>query len=149
MHEQQQMLETHYVIKKSVLTGIEQTKHMSHLENYGTYTPTLTGITNVTSTTSRKATWMKVGRTVTVAGQFEVTPTINNAQTKLAFSLPVASNFGTQYEACGVASTYGTGVTEHSGGFYADATNNRVELDYFETHGGVNTFSYQFTYEII
>lgn len=117
--------------------------------SYGTYTPTLTGITNVTSTTSRKATWLRVGNTVTVSGQFTVTPTANNTQTVLAFSLPVASNFGTQYEAGGVASTYGTGVTEHSGGFKADATNNRVELDYYETHGGANNFSYTFSYEVI
>lgn len=115
----------------------------------GTYTPTLTGIANVTSTTSRKATWLRVGNTVTVTGQFSVVPTSNNTQTKIGFSIPVASNFGTIYEAGGVASTYGTGVTEHSGGFYADTTNDRVELDYYETHGGTNNFSYSFSYEVI
>lgn len=122
---------------------------MSHKESYGVYTPTLTGVLNVTSTTSHPATWIQVGKSVTVSGQFEVTPTTNSAETKIGFSLPISSNFSTQYQAGGVASTYGTGVTEHSGGFYSDATNDRVELDYFETHGGVNSFSYQFTYQII
>lgn len=114
----------------------------------GTYTPTITGITNVTATTPRQAQWTRVGNVVTVSGLFQVTPTINNAQTTLSFSLPVASNFTTGYEAGGVASTYGTGVTEHSGGFVADAALDEVKLDYFETHGGVNSFSYSYTYEV-
>ena len=115
----------------------------------GTYTPTLTGVTNVSSTTARKCQWMRVGNVVTVSGQMEVTATANNAQTTLGISLPVSSNFGTAYECGGAGYTKGNTVAGHGASIYADATNNRAEMDYFETHGAADTFAFNFTYEVI
>lgn len=116
----------------------------------GTYTPTLTGVLNVASSTARQATYMRVGNTVTVSGQIDITPTVNNTETKIGISLPIASAFTTAYQAGGTAhTTANSASTQHGGAIYADATNDRVELDYFETHGTEDTFTYQFTYEVI
>ena len=115
----------------------------------GTYTPTLTGVTNVSSSTARLATYMRVGNTVTVAGQIDVTPTANNTQTIIGISLPIASNFSTAYQAGGSGHTIANTVAGHGASIQADATNDRVELDYYETHGATDTITYQFTYQII
>jgi len=117
---------------------------------HGTYTPTLTGVANVASSTPRLATYMRVGNTVTVAGQMDITPTANNTQTRIRISLPIASNFSTAYQAGGNASTIPNSAgTAHSGGIIADATNDTVEMDYYEHNGIADTFSYTFTYQVI
>ena len=115
---------------------------------HGTYTPTLTGVNNVSSSTARLATYMRVGNTVTVAGQIDVTPTVNNAQTTIGISLPIASAFTTAYQAGGSGHTIANSVAGHGASIQADATNDRVEMDYYETHGGTDTISYTYTYQI-
>jgi hypothetical protein len=115
----------------------------------GTYTPTLTGILNVASLTARLATYMRVGNTVTVAGQIDVTPTANNTETKIGISLPIASAFTTAYQAGGSGHTIANVSSGHSTAVYADATNDRVEMDYYETHGALDTITYTFTYQVI
>lgn len=113
----------------------------------GTYTPTLTGVANVSSTTSRQATYMRVGNTVTVAGQFDLTPT-GVGLVSVGISLPVASNFSTAYQAGGVGHVTGAS-TGHGGLIEADATNDRVQLDYYDAVGSADTVGYTFTYEVI
>jgi hypothetical protein len=116
---------------------------------HGTYTPTITGVTNVSASTARQATYMRVGNTVTVAGQLEITATANNAQTTFGVSLPVASDFSTAYQAGGSGHTVANTSAGHGLAIYSDATNDRVEFDYYETHGGTDVFTYTFTYEVI
>lgn len=111
----------------------------------GTYTPTLTGVLNVTASTPRKAQWSRVGNVVTVSGQFDITPT-GIGQVQIGISLPVASNFGTAYE-CGGAGL--TTVNSFAAGVYGDAANNRAELTYFDLSGIAETAVYTFTYEVI
>lgn len=113
----------------------------------GTYTPTLTGVANVSSTTSRQATYMRVGNTVTVAGQFDLTPTAVGL-VSVAISLPVASNFSTAYQAGGVGHVTGA-LTGRGGAIEADSTNDRVQLDYYDDAGSADTVGYTFTYEVI
>lgn len=115
----------------------------------GTYTPTLTGVTNVASSTAYTCQYMQVGNMVTVSGQISVTPTTNNSEVTIGISLPVASNFGNSYELGGTAYKQANTDAGHGASIYADATNNRAEMDYFETHGGGDTFSFSFTYQII
>lgn len=115
----------------------------------GTYTPTLTGVTNVASSTAYTCQYMQVGNMVTVSGQIFVNPTSNNAETTIGISLPIASNFGNSYELGGTAHKQANTDAGHGAGIYADATNNRAEMDYFETHGGGDTLSFTFTYQII
>ena len=116
----------------------------------GTYTPTLTGVTNVSSTTAFTCQYMRVGSVVTVSGKISVTPTSNNTQTILGVSLPIASNFAAEENCGGLAHTINnTDADQHGASIYADATNNRATFDYYETHGVGDNFTFTFTYRII
>lgn len=112
----------------------------------GTYTPTLTNTTNIDASTPRQATYLRVGNTVTVAGQLDIDPTAA-AATLLGISLPIASNFGTAFQAGGTASA--TGIAGMCGGIEADATNDRVSLKFIASDVTNQTMAYQFTYQII
>jgi len=115
----------------------------------GTYTPTLTGVSNVSSSTARQATYMRVGNTVTVSGQIDVTPTANNTQTTIGISLPIASAFTTAYQCGGAGHTAPNVGAGHGVAIYADATNDRAEMDYYETNGALDTITYTYTYQVI
>jgi len=116
----------------------------------GTYTPTLTGVTNVSSTTAFTCQYMRVGSVVTVSGKVSVTATANNAQTVLGISLPIASNFAAEENCGGLAHTINnTAADQHGASIYADATNDRATFDYYETHGSADVFTFTFTYRII
>lgn len=116
----------------------------------GTYTPTLTGVTNVSSTTAFTCQFMRVGSVVTVSGKISVTPTTNNTQTILGVSLPIASNFAAEENCGGLAHTLNnTAADQHGASIYADATNDRATFNYYETHGSADLFTFTFTYRII
>lgn len=112
----------------------------------GTYTPTLTGVTNVTSTTARKCQYLRVGNTVTVSGQCDITPTLIGLAV-IGISLPMASNFGTAFECGGAGHT--PAVAGQGAAIYADITNNRAELSYIDSLGVLGVMTFTFTYEII
>lgn len=112
----------------------------------GTYTPTLTGVTNVTATTARKCQWMRVGNVVTVSGQMDIDPA-GVGLTVVGISLPVASDFGTAYEAGGTGHV--PALAGHGAAIYADATNDRAELSYVDSIGSNDTMTFTFTYEVI
>jgi hypothetical protein len=54
----------------------------------GTYTPTLTNTTNVSSSTPYVAQYSRIGKTVNVSGKVDITCTANSAVTELRLSLP-------------------------------------------------------------
>lgn len=112
----------------------------------GTYTPTLTNTTNLDASTPRLATYMRVGDTVTVAGQLDLDPTAGGA-VLLGISLPIASNFSTAFQLGGVAST--TTIANESAGIESDAANDRASLKYIAVDTTNHTMTYTFTYQII
>lgn len=114
----------------------------------GTYTPTLTGVTNVSSSTPRLASWNRVGNVVTVAGQIDVTATSVLTGTKIGVSLPVPSDFTTAYQAGGSGNSTTITSSMHGVAIYADATNNRAEFAYYTAISGSDTMTYSFTYEV-
>lgn len=113
----------------------------------GTYTPSATSITNIASSTPRKANWSRVGNVVTVAGSVSITTTTIGL-TELALSLPVPSNFGTIYEANGNIVT--KAALGHYGIVYSDVTNNYIVIEFI--HAGTpssDDFRYIYSYEVI
>jgi len=133
-----------------VLTAVDPTGHaqwQAPAYSSGTYTPTATSITNIASSTSHKSNWSRVGNIVTVAGTVTLTPTGNGA-TELGLSLPVASNFGTTYEASGNAVSNIT--TAHYGVVTANVDNDYVVLQ-FNHQGtpGASDFHYTYSYEVL
>src|SRR3990167_484984 len=100
----------------------------------GVYTPTLTNVTNIASSTTRQATYIRVGNSVTVAGQVDVDSTTSaGTSSELGISLPVASGFTTAFQCGGTAVSKiaaSTFVVSQTGGIQADATNDRASLQY-------------------
>lgn len=68
----------------------------------GTYTPTITGVANYSSSTSDVATYIRVGNVVTVSGSLSVTPS-GVGTLVFRFNLPIASNFTLSTEVIGSA----------------------------------------------
>jgi hypothetical protein len=109
----------------------------------GTYTPTLTNVTNVSASTAYACQYLRVGNVVTVSGKIDYDPTAGGA-IELGITLPVASNF-TATEQCA-----GTGVSVISGDgplwIQADTTNDRASFRGVATdltnHAGYFTFTY-------
>jgi hypothetical protein len=111
----------------------------------GTYTPTWTGLANVTSVTAFSCQYMRVGDTVTVSGWVTIDPVSDNTPTSLSFSLPINSN------TTSVNFLNGTGVTQ-GGGAAASLSGYATNFGEFEVLPSVDTsvnYSFHFTYRIV
>ncbi len=132
-------------------TGTQTKATISDLETLaaGTYTPTITGVTNVTATTAYDLQYMRVGGTVTVSGRVDVQPTAGaSTNTRVAISLPVASNF------TGLSDAAGTGVIAQGTAYNVcviapDTTNDRADLFFYSTATANAGCRFHFTYRII
>jgi hypothetical protein len=113
----------------------------------GTYTPTLTGVANITATGVYQCQYLRVGNVVTVSGRCDVNATAANVLTRVGITLPIASNLGALEDCAG---TVGPASTQNLGGaVYGDAANNRAELQLFPTTSGAIGYGFTFTYRII
>lgn len=114
----------------------------------GTYTPTLTGVSNVSSTTSTLCQYMRVGNTVTISGKVRVTGTTAGTTATISITLPIAqNNFANSYEAAGsggfIASNiyYGATLSSNSGA-------QTISLSYIPTAFGDDEIYFTVTYQI-
>lgn len=115
----------------------------------GTDSPTLTNVTNVTSSTLSGTTfkYTRVGNIVTVFGRVGVTPTTSTSTfTELGISLPVPSNLI-------AGSLWGVGSTDSDGSklwtLTADPTNDRASLTFVSTSAGATSIFVSFSYEVL
>ena len=128
-----------------VLTAVDPTGNaqwQAPAYSSGTYTPTATGITNIASSTTRQSNWSRVGNIVTVAGAVTIT-TNANGFAQLGISLPIASDFGTIYDASG--NVIATAANSHSGVVYSNVANDYVVIE-FRHNGTVGADDFRFTY---
>lgn len=109
------------------------------------YTPTLTGVQNVTSSTARDIGYARTGNWVTGAGQFDVNPTAAG-QVIIGVSLPVSSNFSTGYEGGGAGGVQGIASAVV---VLIDTTNKRFSLLYQATASGAQTVIFSFGYQVV
>jgi hypothetical protein len=110
----------------------------------GTYTPTLTNVTNVTSSTAlTNITYFRVGNAVTVSGQVNINATATGA-VEFGVSLPVASNFSASQQAGGAS-----GSPVGAGYISADATNDRLSLKYTASATGTQAHFFTATYQVL
>lgn len=115
--------------------------------DHGTYTPTLTNVTNVAASVAYTCQWMRVGNTVTVSGRVAIDPTAGApTATELGISLPVAATFASA-EQCGGTAVSPT-VAQECAAILADAVNNRASLQYLASHTTNESFYFAFTYQI-
>lgn len=113
----------------------------------GSYTPTLTNVSNVAASTAYVCRWTRVDNTITVFGRLDVDPTATGATT-IDISLPVASNFGASGDLSGVASSI-TPTVSTSAGIYADFTNDRATMRWTTTETANHSMWFQFSYPIL
>jgi hypothetical protein len=114
----------------------------------GTYTPTLTNGTNVSSSSSAVCQWLRVGNTVTVSGRISVTHPSGVTPTDIGVSFPVASAITLAIQCAGTAVSSDT-VSTLAGEVYGDATNDRATILYTSASAGANALTFQFTYLVV
>lgn len=113
----------------------------------GTYTPTLTNVTNITTSTAFTCQYLVIENTVTVSGKVSV-DTAGAGAAELGISLPVASDFTAEEQCGGNANTISG--THNGAGILADATNDRASMQWNAAGvGGARTWSFSFTYQIL
>lgn len=113
----------------------------------GTYTPTLTGVANVTATGAYQCQYMRVGNTVTVSGRCDINATAANTSTRVGISLPVASNLGALEDCGGTANPAST--QSYGGAIYGDIANDRADLYVYPNATGAIGYGFTFTYRVI
>lgn len=112
------------------------------------YTPTYTGVANVTSTGGvQTAMYTVVNDIVTVDGTFvSVTPTTAATLTTLDIALPVTSTLSAQNDCIGLSST--NSVASEVGTILADMANHKCELFFIPTTNSTRTVVLRFSYRI-
>lgn len=114
----------------------------------GTYTPTITLVTNVTSTGAAEVCqWMRVGNVVTVSGRVSaIQPTATGFVT-IAISLPIASNLSSAQQAAGVAAPDTSSASAAT--LRGDTANDRISWTYNATATSTGNFTFTFTYLVL
>lgn len=114
----------------------------------GTYTPSLTNTTNITSSTPYTCQYMRVGSVVNVSGAIFLTFTSVSTATEVGISLPIASNLAQTYQLGGGA---GSGNGIYFGTLQGDVTNDRATLKMTSPPTGTTTSTlyFNFTYQVI
>jgi hypothetical protein len=125
---------------------LEANKNITTLS--GTYTPTLSNTTNVTSSTAFLCQYSRVDATVTVSGRVTIDPTLALTSTLLGLSIPIVSNFGANAQLSGVAfcpSVFGYGAA-----IRASAINDAAIIEFIADSGAASVdFYFTLTYQII
>jgi len=112
----------------------------------GTYTPTLTNVTNLDATTAYQCQYLRLGDIVIVSGRLDADPTAA-ASTEVGISLPVASNIGAGPDLAGVA--FCDAVAGLGARLLGDITNDRARMIWVATDTANRAFSFIFLYRII
>jgi hypothetical protein len=112
----------------------------------GTYTPTLTNVTNVDASTAYACQYTRIGNMVTVSGKVTIDPNSTSA-TELGMTLPIASNLANEEELAGTAADNGN--NNHAVRIKADATNNRAAFVFTPSGNGSADYAFMFMYQII
>jgi hypothetical protein len=114
----------------------------------GTYTPTMTGVANISVITPTQAVWSQVGNIVTVSGSYSYSLTSATTTTTFGISLPVASASLTASDLWGLIfnADSGGGFAGGSGYVVGDATNKRATVDFKSTATTTGGGNFQFQY---
>lgn len=112
----------------------------------GTYTPTLTNVANMDSSTVGTFRYLQVGNTVTVSGNLTIDATAAATFTQVGISLPVASNFTSIGDCCGTC--VGDGGSNGSGVVMGDSTNDRATMYFVPAFATGTVWYVHFTYTV-
>jgi len=112
----------------------------------GTYTPTLTNVTNIAASTAYVCQYMRVGNVVTVSGRVIVDPTATGA-CELGITLPIASNLAGAEQCSGAGAAFA--VAGFSVAMMRDTANNRVTMQWVAADIAARVVYFTFTYLIV
>jgi hypothetical protein len=121
----------------------------------GTYTPTVTLVTNMAGATAGTAQYVRVGSIVHVFGALtsvDVTDGAAGAATVIDLSLPIASNLAATDDLNGSGSMNWSVTSRDSGvNITANTTDDRASLQFFAVSDPVGTrrLTYSFAYTVI
>jgi hypothetical protein len=111
-----------------------------------TYTPTLSGGSNLDSSTTYAAQYIRVGNVITVSGKVDLDPTLTATSTYIGISLPVASAFTLPQDCGGVA--FCPTVAGMGGAIYANAAGGNARLQFVSSEVTNQSWYYTFTYQV-
>lgn len=112
----------------------------------GQYTPIITGIDNVASSTAYLCWYQCVGNMVTVSGRVDVTPTATATVTHWSLDLPRASNIAYAYQVAGHAISNSAASQIHAS-IFGLSTTDQAEFR-VPALTAVTTFYFTFTYYV-
>jgi hypothetical protein len=135
----QQSGDVYYNSTSNVLKYYNGTTWNDMAVSSSTYTPTLTAVTNVSSSTASVLNYFRNGSMVHIIGKVTFTATAAGT-TRLGISLPIASNFTTNADAVGFGDS---GLT-----IISDITNDRLELEVTATSTLSTEYGFMVTYVI-
>jgi len=139
-----------YSIVTGTATVTSYTDYRSHdLSGHayaGTYTPTLTNVTNLAASTAYSCQYIAVGNVVHVSGRADEDPTAAGL-CQLGISLPVASNIANANECAGAASA--PGIAGQSAAILGDATNDRATMEWIAVDTTSQAMYFSFMYRIL
>jgi hypothetical protein len=111
----------------------------------GTYTPSLTNISNLDSSTAYVCQRFRLGLIGFVSGAVDVNATAAG-DTRLGISFPIASNLSAAIECAGSGTS---SDVQQSVAIFGDAVNNRAEMRWQAVDGSTHTVWFMFMYQII
>lgn len=115
----------------------------------GTYTPTLTSVTNVSSSSASNSRYIRVGNVVHCSVIIAVTPTSSGGTlTEIGISLPISSNL-TSNTLSGVGNAQYSSSAMVPGLVSTDSTNDRATFLFNAQSTGTNACRVEFSYEIL
>lgn len=116
----------------------------------GSYTPTLTNVSNISSSSvPAEANYMRVGNVVTVSGFVTINPTTAATLTELRITLPVASNLDGANCAGTAVQAQGTGLGT-AGVVGGDASSNELLLSFIcSADDASRNWTFHATYEVL
>lgn len=116
----------------------------------GTYTPALTDVTNIQTSTASACQYLRVGNTVTVSGQVTIDPTSANTNTVLEMALPIASTFASSRNCAGTGCSFST--TIYGGNNMAiigNSTSNKAIFRFYPVGAASEIYTFTFTYVVL
>ena len=114
----------------------------------GTYTPTLTNTTNISSSTLSQATYTQVGNIVTVSIGITLTPTLSATNTVLTVTLPVTTATGTQ-DFVGSGTVFGNLVSNlFASGIVNVTSTTQATFTFYATALTSSSANFQFQYKV-
>lgn len=116
----------------------------------GTYTPTITNLTNTVVNTVSVAQYLRVGNVVTVSGTVDMSTILAaNTPSNVTISIPIGNAFSGINQAGGAASGPGNPATNSEAcRVLANTGSANVSMDWGAWATANRTFSYTFTYKI-